>query len=439
MLFYSLLTIYLIIFTFIAWKDFTNGLFLFFLLLPTYLIRFNLGPLPTTLLEAMLWILTIIWLIRSDNRYQIAGIIKQNKLLFIGITLFLISATISIFTSNNLRAALGEWKAFYLEPILLFLILVTSYQSLVTKKLINKIILALIISGLVTSILATYQHFTGWQVPYAFWQNRNTFRVTAWYGFPNGVGLFLAPLIPFLFYFIVQEWQKLKEKNWFLIAGYLLSAICYLLAIIFSKGTGPLLGVLAGLGFLLLVYKKTRWITLTVSLVGFVSLVSLPQLSNIKNEIFFGDRSGQIRLTMWQDTLNFLKDHPLTGAGLASYSQKIVPYHSQLNGENIEIFHHPHNIFLTMYVNLGLLGLISFILILISIFNLQIFPATAGSRLRDGTISQFPNFSIYLSASLITILIMGLVDSPYIKNDLAIFFWLLPALLLINQKYELEK
>jgi len=39
---------------------------------------------------------------------------------------------------------------------------------------------------------------------------------------------------------------------------------------------------------------------------------------------------------------------------------------------------------------------------------------------------------------MIVVLTMGLVDSPYIKNDLAIFFWLLPALLIINQ-YELEK
>ena len=61
----------------------------------------------------------------------------------------------------------------------------------------------------------------------------------------------------------------------------------------------------------------------------------------------------------------FLTAHPLRGAGLASYTQRIVPYHSQVAGENIEIFHHQHNIFLTMWVNLGLLGLIGFVWMLV--------------------------------------------------------------------------
>ncbi|KKQ27814.1 MAG: O-antigen polymerase [Candidatus Magasanikbacteria bacterium GW2011_GWC2_37_14] len=434
MLFYSVLIVYSILFTFLTWKNFTNGLFLFFLLLPTYLIRLNLGSLPTTLLEIMFWIILIVWLIKSKSKYQIADNINQNKILFAGITLFLISATISIFTSSNLRAALGEWKAFYVEPILIFIILITTF-----KKIPHKIIYALIVSGLVTALLSIYQHFTGWQVPYAFWQNHNTFRVTAWYGFPNGVGLFLAPIVPFIIYFIIQEWQKLKQKNWLLITSYLLSAICYLSAIIFSKGTGPLLGVLAGSGFLLLVYKKTRWPIIIIGIVGIVSLVSLASLSKIKQEIFFGDRSGQIRLVMWQDTLNFLKDHPLAGAGLTSYSQKIVPYHSQVNGENIEIFHHPHNIFLTMYVNLGLLGLVSFLLIIFWFFKTVMSNIKYQITDNSETVQQCNNVTIYLISSMIIILVMGLVDSPYIKNDLAILFWLLPALLLITKNYELEK
>ena len=431
----------------------TYFLSLFFLLLPTYLIRFNLGSLPTTLLEVMFWILTIFWVKKHKSTiiYNLLSIVKKQKLLFIGITLFLLAATISIFTSNNLRAALGEWKAFYIEPIILFIIIITTFpkdNNAKTSKIsnfqfpisqfqnfspINIILFALILSGLITSLLAIYQHFTGWLVPYVFWQNHNTFRVTAWYGFPNGVGLFLAPIIPFIIYFIVKEWQKLKEKNWLLVISYLLSAICYLLAIIYSKGTGPLLGVLAGLGFLLVIYKKTRWFSLIIGLISLFSLLSFSSLSSLKNEIFFGDRSGQIRLQMWQDTFKFLGDHPLVGAGLASYSQKIVPYHSQVNGENIEIFHHPHNILLTMYVNLGLLGLFSFILIIYAYFKILITNYQL-SITNKFSISQFQNFSIYLSASMITMLVMGLVDSPYIKNDLAMFFWLLPALLIINNQ-----
>ncbi len=244
-MFYLLLTAYCLLFTYLTWKNFHSGLFLLFLLLPTYLIRFNIGPLPTTLLEVMIWILIIIWLIKYNRSiiFNLKSLILNHKSLFIAVALFLIAATISVFTSIDLRAAAGEWKAFYFEPILVFIILITSlnknnfnnnqkisnfqispatagsrlHSGTISKQFsiykflnfqisnpINIVIYALILSGLFTSLLAIYQHFTGWLVPYSFWQNHSTFRVTAWYGFPNAVGLFLAPLVPLVIYLIIQ-------------------------------------------------------------------------------------------------------------------------------------------------------------------------------------------------------------------------------------------
>lgn len=434
---YLLITIYCLFFAFITWNNFSRGLFLFFLLLPTYLIRFNIGPLPTTLLEMMLWVIFVVWLIKYHKHIilNLKSSVLNHKLLFISIGLFLLSATISIFTSSNLKSALGEWKAFYIEPVILFFILITNYKLLITKKFINNIIFALILSGIITSILAIFQHFTGWLVPEAFWQNQNTFRVTAWYGFPNAVGLFLAPLVPLAIYLAIENWKqmmkvesiKYKVKSCVLIGVFLLSTFTFILAIIYARSTGALVGLVAGIGFLLLIYKKTRWYTLAVGIIGLISLFSFPGLSSLKNEILLQDRSGQIRVSIWSETIRFLKDNPIFGAGLASYSEKIIPYHTTLNDEGIEIFHHPHNIFLTMYVNLGLLGLISFVLIIVSLFLIPYSLFKNKHNMEHGTWNSLP---IYLTTSLIIILIMGLVDSPYIKNDLAIFFWLMPALLI---------
>ncbi|MFZ2189414.1 MAG: O-antigen ligase family protein [Candidatus Magasanikiibacteriota bacterium] len=376
----------------------------------------------------MLWIIIVIWFVKFNKNIipKIKSLITDHWLLFIGVAFFILASTISIFISTDTRSALGEWKAFYIEPTLLFIILITNYQLLITKKenFVNNIIFALILSGFLTSLLAIYQHLTGWLVPYAFWQNQNTFRVTAWYGFPNAVGLFLAPLIPLILFLIIHEWNKIKQKNWLLLICYLLFAICYLMAIIYSKGTGPLIGLISGIGLLLLFYKKTRWITVVVGIIGILSLFSLSSLSGLKNEVLLRDRSGQIRLSIWNETWQFLKDNPISGAGLASYSEKIKSYHTTVNGEGIEIFHHPHNIFLTMWVNLGLLGLVSFTGILISLF---LIPYSLFKKH-----IKMPNIRFFLIASLTTIIITGLVDSPYIKNDLSVLFWLLPALLIIT-------
>ncbi|MFH1947035.1 MAG: O-antigen ligase family protein [Candidatus Magasanikbacteria bacterium] len=389
----------------------------------------------------MFFIILIIWLIKQNKNiiYHLSLIIKKNKLLFLGITLFLFAATISIFTSSNLKSALGEWKAFYIEPLLMFFIIITTQNNITIKQYnnktirpeFNKIIFALILSGLATSILSIYQHFTGWMVPWDFWQNNETFRVTAWYGFPNAVGLYLAPLWPLAFYGLKRSIINLKTKDWkkylFLIP-YSLFLILSPLAIFYAKSTGALIGLTVGIGILLLAYKKTRWITVILIIICLSGLLSFSGFSNLRNEVTFQDRSGQIRLSMWSDTVEFLKDHPIAGAGLASYTEKMIPYHTTVNTEGVEIFHHPHNIFLTMWVNLGLLGLLGFVIILISIIKncFQI------SREHLFFSTNF-KFQIFILSSLVVIIVMGLVDSPYIKNDLAIFFWLLPALLIAHQ------
>ena len=165
---------YSLLFAFLTWRNFNLSLAILFFCLPTYLIRFHIGPLPTTLLEMMIGIITIIWLIKyrktiiSNFKFQIS----KYKNFFIATSLFLLAATISVFISTNFRSALGEWKAFYVEPVILFVILITTLKQ--ESKTINRIIYAVMLSGLITSLLAIYQHFTGWLVPDAFWANRET-------------------------------------------------------------------------------------------------------------------------------------------------------------------------------------------------------------------------------------------------------------------------
>lgn len=387
---------------------------LFFFLLPTYLIRFHIGLLPTTLLEILFWIIVAVWIIQNKKNVvsHVSSINNTHRPLLIAISLFLLASTVAVFASINTRAALGEWKAFYVEPVILFFILITSIK---TKKQIDGILVSLLALSLMTSLLAMYQHFTGWLVPHAFWANRDTYRVTAWYGFPNAIGLFLAPIVPLGIYL-------LKNKYYFL---SLTTLPCMLLAMIFAKSTGGLIGTAAGLGVLLLFNKKTRLPAIAIGIATLAGLFLLPPHNSVRQEILAQDRSGQIRVAMWSEALELLSNRPILGAGLASYAQRVAPYHTLVNGEGIEIFHHPHNIFLTMWVNLGLLGLGSFILILLWFYRAGVWTTTN----RQSPLVR------YLIASMTTMIVTGLVDSPYIKNDLAMFFWLIPALMILTTKH----
>ncbi|MBU1870927.1 O-antigen ligase family protein [Patescibacteria group bacterium] len=238
-----------------------------------------------------------------------------------------------------------------------------------------------------------------------------------------------------------------KIKQILEISFIFVTVILSLLAIYFAKSEGAMLGVIIGLIiFGLLINKKSR---LTVFLFIIIFSSSIYVYSPAKNylitKITLSDLSGQIRQQQWEETLKMLKDKRIiSGAGLANYQKIIQQYHREgifFNSENdpdfhrktvfneeykkkhwqpTEIYLYPHNIILNFWSELGLAGLLLFIWIIGKYFYLSI-------------INLFEKKNKYLILGLfgamIVIVVHGLVDVPYFKNDLAILFWLLIAMM----------
>jgi hypothetical protein len=121
---FILVAVYFIFFSFLAWKNFRLAFVFFLILLPSYLIRFQIGPLPSTVLELSFGALFLIWLIKY-SRYDIKNIIatsQKHKILFIAFDLFFVSSVVSVLISDLLILSLGVWRAYFLEPMILFLI-----------------------------------------------------------------------------------------------------------------------------------------------------------------------------------------------------------------------------------------------------------------------------------------------------------------------------
>jgi O-antigen ligase len=87
----------------------------------------------------------------------------------------------------------------------------------------------------------------------------------------------------------------------------------------------------------------------------------------------------------------------------------------------LEIFQYPHNLFLNIWVELGLLGVLSFLWLAFEVWRLM--AKTAGKAM--------PPYRLCIFAALLQMTIHGLADVPYFKNDLALFTWSLLALLFI--------
>ena len=99
-----------------------------------------------------------------------------------------------------------------------------------------------------------------------------------------------------------------------------------------------------------------------------------------------------------------LADHPYLGAGLNGYPVALAPYH---DATFYEIFQYPHNVILNVWCELGLLGLIGFFGCVLFITHF------AWQNKKDPWV-------LACAAALLTMLIHGMVDVPFMKNDLVI-------------------
>ncbi len=78
---------------------------------------------------------------------------------------------------------------------------------------------------------------------------------------------------------------------------------------------------------------------------------------------------------------------------------------------------------LNFWSEIGLLGLFAFAWLIFAFFRTT-FPSL---KIREGRVG-YESITIAATAAMITLLVHGLVDVPYFKNDLAILFWVIYAL-----------
>lgn len=443
MLWPILLILFFFAYASLAWRNLLWATAVLLALLPTYLIRFSLGPMPMTALEAMILILFAVLVIKlkfsakgesalggKKEKFNHPLKILENKKWAWLIFAWLTFAIISLLISPNLRAAAGIFKAYFFEPILFLFVLLSIVK---TKKDLEIIFYALGISALYVSAFAIYQKFTGFAIPNPIWQAAETRRVTSFYGYPNAIGLFLAPIIVLYAGWLISKFKILNFKfkktlitNSKPLIFQLFVIVLSLAAVIFARSEGAYVGILAGLFFLGVLTKKLRWPTIVLAIIFVMVIVLVPQFRNYAVEqITFKNDSGKVRLIMWQETWQMLRSRLFSGAGLAGYQETFAPYHK---AKHIEIYLYPHNLFLNFWSELGLGGLLVFLLMMIKFFKDNIKKFFTSSSL----------FFITLSAAMITILVHGLVDVVYFKNDLVIFFWFLIGLSLLEFKKYLK-
>ena len=408
------------IYTYVCVRSVRKGLLVFAASLPLYLIRLEIGPLPTTLLELMFWVLAIVWalgFVEKGRRLSIKELALQYKWLTLGIWLVIAGAFLGLTQSQDILGSLNVIKSYIVEPVLLGFIVWNISQSSKNFR-IRQFLTALAVPVIAVSAVAIFQKFTGLTIPLA-WAAEG--RVTSIFPYPNALGHFVAPIVTVLAIFVTDDKVRVTpQQRHTLNAALLLGSI----AVILAQTEAAIIAIFDSFVFVSFFYREGKRYTLPVLAVIIALTLAVPQLRTLAvQKVGLQDWSGQVRIAQWKETTNFLTDKPqhfLLGAGPDNYPAAIAPYHTH---EHLEIFQYPHNLILNTWVEFGLLGVAGTVIIIGSVWIVAI---RKWNRY----------YVVPLIGGLTEMGIHGLVDVSFLKNDLAMLTSFFVILLLIAAERE---
>jgi O-antigen ligase len=372
-------------------------------LAPAYVVRWKVGPLPTTLLEVA--ILATIAVFAVETVQQRLPIEWRGPLTPPAI-LFIVAGAISVLVSGDHRAALGLYRAYFLEPAAFFLI-VGAVAS--TPRRAGLILLGFAAGGAVAAVLnaavvldAIRHHVL----------DLATTPPVVIYQTANAVSLYLIPLVAMAAAILLHG--RGRAERW--LSGLFLAVALPACLLSFSRG-----GYLALAAVALGLAISHRWAKLLVPAVV-VAALAVSQVPLIRHRIAYElqavpGNTLDFRLRIWGQTLRMLTHSPLLGIGLSYYQQAMGPY-----WQDLPKVIYPHNIVLNFWAVTGILGLAGFFWLAIRAFVL----GWRGWRRHP---AEWRPYDLGVMLVLVAMLVHGLVDVPFFKNDLSFEFWALLGIL----------
>lgn len=372
----------------LVYLRYEQALFLAVALLPMYLVRFSVAGIPTNALEVVIVLTAIIagtkphirkkWRTAWHNTpWKIKGLVFA----------FLIASVVSVYVSPHLETSLGILKGWIVIPLIL------AWQVYALPNRHQYILGALVASGTVTAIISLL--YIGSQS-----------RLSGFYDVPNSLALYLAPII------VIAVFRNRK-----------LPAVIMTIALLLTQSLAGALT--AGLGIVGALLMKKKVVSKALIGIGLVAVVTFILFLPKINYLLTSTSSAHVRLQLWSISTQLIKENPLQGVGLGTFEPA---YQDQLHKRFIAyekgqaqkplpefVFRDPHNWILSFWLNTGLVGLVSFA-------TLNIMAIKGGFTDKESSTAKIA------SLALIIILVFGLVDTIYWKNDLSALHLVLLAL-----------
>jgi len=281
--------------------------------------------------------------------------------------IFLVAQTISIINAVNIFNFLSSYNSYVFCVMLYFLIITTKLNK---RKVIN-IIFA---TGLINIFLCFFLYF--WpdllmaylnQLFYDKYFNALEFQMNRGRYFTS---MFIEPLFPFLaFYF--QQKEIIAKKiiilfygNFILFLDILSSWRIKILVYVFSVVASALVFIRKNIALTIVLINVFIIIVIAVKIsqgtvgINVIQRIFWPSNSDIEN--VYG------RFSYWQEGLDIWQRAPLSGVGLGNDLEhsELLKDRQSLIMPKTNLIDNPHNIFISILVDTGILGLITYLLLL---------------------------------------------------------------------------
>jgi len=379
-------------------------------LLPAYLFRIKLSWVSFNVLELLIGILFLVWILNKEKKY----LIFTSKYL-VPVSLIFVGLVLSVVANKNYYVGLGAIKGWFVVPIIFGIIFFDALKK--DDSLLKKTLLVLFFSGMAVSAVGVVYKFLG----ILTFDNR----LKIFWDSPNQLAMFLA--VPFLIGVIkfgFEEFRELcsrreKAELWGN-GGMFFGSLLILSNLYFTKSYGAWLALTTALIALIwLKYgKKEHNKYLKIFAIVLILLLAWASLDKYKSIENLGVRSSLTsREMIWNSAGLMIEKNPLFGVGPGNFQEKYLEYQKYFPPYLEWSAPQPHNIFLAFWIESGLLGLLGFVGLLACFF-----------RDNKKAIRNDRDLGILFLAIMICILIHGLVDTTYWRNDLAVVFWAVIAM-----------
>jgi tetratricopeptide (TPR) repeat protein len=342
------------------------------------------------------------WKLKANAQYPISNIqslVSRRPLLFPSLLLI---ATYILTTLTSIASRLSLWGSYHrmqgayttLSYIVIFFL---TLHALRNQKQLQRLITAMLLTSLPVSLYGMMQHYGLDPIAWTNIGDEVTVRAISTMGNPIFVAAYLIMMVPLTVGRLTQLFSVIRNgkraASLYILSGcYAFLLAIQLLCILFTQSRGPLLGLMGGTFFFLLILATSKGkkglalavfgiavilvlflIALNLADTPFESIREMPYLGRLSGILDLESRTARQRTLVWEGAVNLITADPkraLVGYGPETMIVTLNPYlpPDLASLKPDETFDRSHNETLDVLATTGFMGFAAYLLLFGSLF-----------------------------------------------------------------------